>query len=510
MAAKLPTVLTIAGSDPSGGAGIEADLKVITAHNCYGMTTITALTAQNTTGVRDIHFVPKEFVQKSLEAVFEDMPVDVVKTGMLGSAGTIGAVATILKKYNVTKIVIDPVMVSTSGSKLIPDDAIEILQNEILPRTYILTPNIPEALVLLKKEDTIKSVDDMKALAAELGDMGPKYIYLKGGHVPMMKNGARAVPNGTAEVCVDILYNSVDKHHAIIEKPFIDSKNTHGTGCSLASAIASNLAKGLEPLEAVKNASNYISNAISTAPNYGKGHGPLNHMKGIPFAPDRFLDYLLDHPKIKSVWKDFTHHDFVKRLGAGTLDKDQFCYYLKQDYLFLIQFCRAHSLAGSKATTMEDAAASARTVQLLYDESRLHIEYCAGFGLSQADVEATEEDVACTSYTRYVLDIGHTDDVLALNVAMAPCLFGYHEIGKWLLKSENTKHGKENPYYDWILTYASSDSYVESVRLGRKILEEKVRSAGPERVEELVDIFYQATKLERGFWDMGLRAGKSV
>lgn len=247
------------------------------------------------------------------------------------------------------------------------------------------------------------------------------------------------------------------------------------------------------------------------------------------FDRDRFLDYLLDHPKIKSVWKGFTHHEFVKRLGAGTLDKDQFCYYLKQDYLFLvrlsvircrlglflltfskIQFCRAHSLAGAKAATMEDAAASARTVQLLYDESRLHIEYCAGFGLSQADVEATEEDVACTSYTRYVLDIGHSDDVLALNVAMAPCLFGYHEIGKWLMEDANTKHRKENPYYEWILTYASSDSYVESVRLGRKILEEKVRSAGPERVEELVEIFYQATKLERGFWDMGLRAGESV
>ncbi|KAF8253980.1 thiamine biosynthesis protein [Wilcoxina mikolae CBS 423.85] len=503
---KLPTVLTIAGSDPSGGAGIEADLKVITAHNCYGMTTITALTAQNTVGVRAIHYVPEEFVEQSLAAVFEDMPVDVIKTGMLGSAKTIDVIAKIIDKWKVKKLVLDPVIVSTSGSKLLPDDAIESLLKNLLPKSFILTPNVPEALLLLKREKEIEGLDDMKDIAAGLGRLGSRYVYLKGGHVTMTKERTRTPQGETGEIVIDVFYDSETEKFEIIEKPFIDSKNTHGTGCSLASAIASNLAKGLEPGHAVEEASKYIAYAIETAPGFGKGNGPVNHVYSnymVPFAPGHFLDYLKGHPKIKQVWQDYTRHEFVKRIGDGTLRQDQFCYYLKQDYIFLIHYARSCFLAGSKATTMENAVVSAKNVQHIYEESSLHIEYCKSFGISKAEIEATEEDNACTAYTRYVLDIGHTHDFLALTVAMAPCLFGYHEIGEWLLNDPNTKH-KDNPYYEWILNYGQSDSYSEAVKLGRQILEQKVRAAGPDRLEELVDIFLHATKLEKDFWDMGL------
>lgn len=168
-----------------------------------------------------------------------------------------------------------------------------------------------------------------------------------------------------------------------------------------------------------------------------------------------------------------------------------------------MHFARAHSLAGFKARTLEDAVASANTVKHIFDESRLHISYCEAFGLSKEDIEATEEDIACTSYTRYVLDVGSSNDFLALHVAMAPCLFGYSEIGEWLLKDPNTKH-EGNPYYQWILTYGRSESYTAAVKEGRALLEKKVAEVGPERLEELVDIFAHATKMEKAFWTMGL------
>ncbi|KAA8903869.1 Phosphomethylpyrimidine kinase-domain-containing protein [Sphaerosporella brunnea] len=507
MAAQIPTVLTIAGSDSSGGAGIEADLKVITAHGCYGMTTITALTAQNTTGVRAIHCVPEEHVRKSLDAVFEDMPVDVVKTGMLGSAGTINIIAEAIEKYGVEKIVVDPVMVSTSGTELLPDDAIASLTKRLLPKTYLLTPNVPEALCLIQQpQREITSISDMLSVAEQLAAMGPRYVLLKGGHVPFKKDGTRVAGDRKGELMVDILYQSATKSYEVSKKPFIDSKHTHGTGCSIASAIASNLAKGYQPLEAFIDAGKYISWAIETAPGFGKGNGPLNHMHSnymVPFAPGHFLDYLKGHPKVRKFWAEYTQHEFVKKIGDGTLRQEQFAYYLRQDYLFLIQFARSHALAGYKARSMEDTLASAKTIAHIYEESRMHLIYCESFGISQAEVETTEEDIACTAYTRYVLDIGNSHDELALHVAMAPCLFGYHEIGAWLLAHPDTKH-EGNPYYQWITTYGAGENYLKAVKEGRELLEAKARRAGPDRLEELVDIFAHATKMERGFWQMGL------
>lgn len=180
-------------------------------------------------------------------------------------------------------------MVSTSGAKLLTDDAAKAIYKDLLPNTFILTPNVPEALYLLKlPEHGIKSVADMKTIAAELAKLGPKFVLVKGGHSPMMKDGTLAPDGENGEIVVDVLYDSELDAYEIIEKAFIVSRNTHGTGCSLASAIASNLAKGLGPVNAVKEASKYIAWAIETAPGFGKGSGPINHLHSnykIPFAP---------------------------------------------------------------------------------------------------------------------------------------------------------------------------------------------------------------------------------
>jgi hydroxymethylpyrimidine kinase/phosphomethylpyrimidine kinase len=180
-------------------------------------------------------------------------------------------------------------MISTSGSKLLPDDAIESLTKNLLPKTYLLTPNVPEAIYLIQQpRREIKSIADLVTIAEMLAAMGPSYVLLKGGHVPFKKDGTREAADHKGDIIVDVLYNSKAKSYELIKKPFIDSKDTHGTGCSIASAIASNLAKGYEPFEAFSDASKYISWAIETAPGFGKGNGPLNHMHSnymVPFAP---------------------------------------------------------------------------------------------------------------------------------------------------------------------------------------------------------------------------------
>jgi len=253
------TALTIAGSDSSGGAGIQADLKTMTANGVYGMSAITALTAQNTTGVTGIMEVTPEFLKEQLDAVFSDIFPDAVKTGMVSSSELICVISDNLKKYNAKNIVVDPVMVATSGAKLISDDAIETLKERLLPIATVITPNIPEAEVL--SEMSISTEEDMIKAAEKIYSTYGCAVLCKGGH---QINDAN-----------DLLYS--DNGPVWFRGKRIDNPNTHGTGCTLSSAIASNLAKGESLEDAVKHAKEYISNALAAMLDLGKGSGPLAH-----------------------------------------------------------------------------------------------------------------------------------------------------------------------------------------------------------------------------------------
>ncbi|KAG0644640.1 Phosphomethylpyrimidine kinase-domain-containing protein [Tuber brumale] len=515
----IPRVLTVAGSDSSGGAGIEADLKVITANGCYGMTAITALTAQNTLGIDNIHYIPGPFLRSCLEAVLSDIGADVVKTGMLGSEENVFVVAEILQKYGITKTVIDPVMVSTTGSKLLPEGAVNAIREKLFPLALLLTPNIPEAMQFLPGHQPLDSLDRLISAAKLLGGMGPKNILLKGGHLPFHRTEGGYVPAGKEEekeTMIDVFWDGNDL--ALIESPYVNTRNTHGTGCSLASAIASNLARGMEVPEAVRAGCSYVSAGISSASMLGRGHGPINHLHSnyiMPFSPfvffphsnpiliahsGRFVDYLLNHPSVKPIWHEYTHHPFTIQLGAGTLRRKSFQHYLIQDYLFLIQFARANSLAGYKSTSTAAISKTASIVQYVVAETVLHLDYCSRFGLTQAQVEETEESLACTAYTRFVLDIGMSQDFFALQVAMAPCLLGYQEIALRLAK-DGKKDG--NIYWEWVENY-SGKGYGEAVTRGRELLEGSAQDVGVKRIGELVAIFAKATKMESNFWEMGL------
>ncbi len=260
-------VLSIAGSDSGGGAGIQADLKTFAALGCYGMTAITAITAQNTQGVRGIHGIPPEMLQAQIDAVMQDIGADAIKIGMLHAPEIVHVVADAIRRYGITKVVLDPVMVATSGDKLIHDETAAVLVRELFPLATVITPNLDEAGWLIGRK--IEAVSDMEAAAQALLDMGAPHVLLKGGHLP-------------GEWVVDLLAGK-DGLRKELGSQRIHTHNGHGTGCTLSSAIAAHMALGFDLVAAVESARTYIVGAIASGAQVhtGQGHGPLNH----GFAP---------------------------------------------------------------------------------------------------------------------------------------------------------------------------------------------------------------------------------
>lgn len=260
---EYPRVLSIAGSDSGGGAGIQADLKTFAALGCYGMTAITALTAQNTLGVRAIHGVPADMLRQQIDAVVEDLGVDAVKIGMLHAPEIVQTVADAIDRHALKKVVLDPVMVATSGAVLIDNPAIAVLVRELFGRALVVTPNLDEASLLVGRD--MRSESDMESAAHELLAMGARAVLLKGGHL-------------AGDVVSDLLLSQSGELHWM-RAPRIHSANTHGTGCTLSSAMAAHLALGASLPEAVQAARAYVRAALAAgaAVRTGAGGGPLNH-----------------------------------------------------------------------------------------------------------------------------------------------------------------------------------------------------------------------------------------
>lgn len=258
-----PLALTIAGSDSGGGAGLQADLKTFSALGVYGMSVVTALTAQNTVEVRAIHPVPADFVRAQLRAVFEDLGADAVKIGMLFDPAVIEAVAEELDRFRPRWIVLDPVMVAKSGDRLLREDAVLAMRRHLIPRAHLITPNLPEAAALLGRN--LETRDRVPGAAADLLKFGSRAVLLKGGHLP-------------GETCADWLVGEGIAGRWL-ESPRVESRNTHGTGCTLSSAIAAFLARGLPLGDAVNRAKSYLDGALAAGADlrWGHGHGPVLH-----------------------------------------------------------------------------------------------------------------------------------------------------------------------------------------------------------------------------------------
>ena len=254
------TALTIAGSDSGGGAGIQADLKTFAAHRVFGTSAITAVTAQNTLGVTMWRAVATDLVTAQIEAVAGDIGADAVKIGMLASAAVVEAVAAAIAELDLPHVVVDPVMVAKGGDRLLEEEAVAAIRTELLPRAHIVTPNVPEAEVL--SGVTIRSIDDMRAAGERILELGPRVVLVKGGHLDGPESvDVACTAHGTFE----------------LRGPRIATRHTHGTGCTLSSAIAANLALGLDDHAALTRAREYLEGAIRHAPGIGQGHGPLGH-----------------------------------------------------------------------------------------------------------------------------------------------------------------------------------------------------------------------------------------
>lgn len=552
----LPAVLTIAGSDSSGGAGIEADLKTFSAHGVYGLTCITALTAQNTQKVQLFEATPKELVKSILDLNFQDFlygydqpPLKAIKTGMLTpeSIGVLQDYLPELEKYGV-KIILDPVMISTSGSSLLTEAAMKLCIQTLIKNAFLITPNFQEAQAILSiatdshSDVPIASTNDFINFVKSLQKaLGCKNVLVKGGHIPWdKKNDApyeMSAENDYSNVVVlDVLYEAEINEITIFESAYINTQDSHGTGCTLASSIAANVAKGLDLSAAIPLSVDYIHRGmLSMGKKLGHGNGPLNHItipetsvsKVITLQEDgvkqavidsapSFYEYLKNHPRIKDNWKLYSEHRFIKHLANNTLPFDRFLYFLKQDYYYLINYAQVHALAASVAPTYKQTHSEALVISNIVEEIEKHkqklcdkydIDYEKDRGL---DIELNPGP-ACINYCNYLLKMGRNENYFAIKMALAPCLHGYYEAGvygskcrsKWegSLGKLETKH-ESDTYQSWLDDY-TSDWFFKAHQDGQKALEElfEITPLSQQRLDELVDIFNEVTLLEVRFWD---------
>jgi thiaminase II len=359
------------------------------------------------------------------------------------------------------------IMIATSGAQLLPEDAVQQLRQKLLPMATILTPNIPEATLLLRDADLHfddpTDLESAKSLARKVYSLGPKAVLLKGGHMPLTDAYKRPSDQEKPSLIVDILYDGTE--FTLIESKYQKSRNTHGTGCSLASAIAANLAYHQNVPTAVRNACRYVEAGITTSRDLGSGNGPINHfhsLQRLSFAPSWFFEYLLDRPDVKQVWKTFTQHEFLQKLGDGTLPTQAFKHFLVQDYLYLVNFARMGALSAYKSKTIDGVSASSHFVLHIEKEMTLHLDYCREFGLSKENIECQKESLANVAYSRWLLDVGQSEDWIALQMALASCSIGYG-VSAQLLQADIKTKRVGNPYYKWIESY-SGDEYQETVR----------------------------------------------
>lgn len=630
-----PRVLTIAGSDSGGGAGIQADLKTFLSLGTYGLSVLTALTAQNTTGVSAIHACPPEFVLQQFESVSSDIQIDAVKMGMLCNEGIVGALAKRLgewKQYtgphggcNVP-IVLDPVMVSTSGSLLLSEGAIATLIRDLLPLCTLLTPNLPEARQLLNyaakftshqsatreldlaKENEETELPQMMAAAMNIAQLGPRAVLVKGGHAKLSRlqideylsnraetasakvekmaptsvpsisrsSGSRypqrtksrpadahqgridnedelrqlagvdgaiitrkgnvtavrtdqipfsdvlrqrpASPGADDKVVCDVLYqqgeDGTDGTFVLFVKPLLASSATHGTGCTLSSALAASLAQGHSLVRATSIAIKYVQNAIACGiQNLGSGPGPLDH--SYPFQPRGLIaspsdlgngELSLHRSLIANsldAWTGFVQHPFVLGLADGSLPRDGFVWFMKQDYLFLRHYARIWAqAAASPDTTFDEITTLVDMSRSIAQEAELHKRLCReSLDVSETELEhGTTESAATLAYTRFVLDTGRSSDVLDLLVAVSPCMVGYAQVGRWLAHHRSATLKQD--YVEWIEAYASDD-FQQAARKAMQLIEARAArdDLSPDRMRKLQRIWNAACRLEAGMWD---------
>jgi len=492
---EVPRVLSIAGSDPSGGAGIQADLKSIAAHGGYGMAAITALTAQNTQGVRAVHVPPAAFLVQQLEAVSDDITIDAVKIGMLGDAEVVAAVRSWLEKVRPAVVVLDPVMVATSGDRLLQASAETALRG-LLPLADLITPNLAELAMLLgeaQADSWAEALEQGRRLAAATGAT----ILVKGGHL-----------NGAA--CPDALVNTGGLlAQEIVEVPGdrIPTRNSHGTGCSLSSAMATAQARLGNWEASLRHVKLWLAGALESSDrlDVGAGNGPINHFHHVPGATGPVPELApLGEGDFAEVLRaesvadlDAIHElEFIRDLVAGTLPEKQFAYYLAQDAIYLNGYSRVLARASALAPTEAAQLFWARSAQQCLEvESELHRNW-----LSTRTVEPVLGPVT-KSYVDHLLAASVSGSYAVLVAAVLPCFWLYAEVGQ-ALHAQFLAAGApaDHPYAEWLRTYADED-FAQATREAIALADEAGRRGSEDERAAMVAAFSQSCRFEVDFFD---------
>lgn len=519
-----PRVLTIAGTDPTGGAGVQADLKSIAAAGGYGMSVVTALVAQNTHGVNVVHTPPAEFLDQQLDAVFSDVTVDAVKLGMLGTAATVRQVTRWLSTTPHGPVVLDPVMVATSGDSLLDADATEALL-KLAAAVDVITPNIPELaeLCALPEATTLEdAIVQARGFAAQTGAI----VIVKGGHLTGPEaNNAVVHPDGSVHT---------------VKNPRVTTTNTHGTGCSLSAALAARLAGGSSVEEALEWSTRWLNEALrgSDGLRVGTGNGPVDHfamnqrmlqaasttpwkhLQVVGLSGDTAADIALPAkhkspvpelapagPFTTALWEatgdvlaQILESGFIQALGNGTLSKEEFFFYLDQDAHYLRQYSRAlaslSSIAPDAPAQVEWAQSAA---ECLVVEAELHRTYLGG---ELAETGLSAPSPVTMAYTDFLLARVLSEDYVVGTAAVLPCYWLYAEIGLILAAQNHDEH----PYRDWLSTYSGED-FLAGTRKAIARVEEAMAGAGPGQRVDAAQAYLSACVHEREFFDQATRFG---
>lgn len=493
-AAGVPRVLSIAGSDPSGGAGIQADLKAIAANGGYGMAALAALTVQNTMGVRDVHVPPAGFLRDQLDAISDDIVVDAVKIGMLANAEVIHVVAEWLDRVRPPVVVLDPVMVSTSGDRLLAESAEQAL-DLLLRRADVVTPNIAELEVLTGCR--IRGWDDALAAGEQLSARVGTAVLVKGGHLL-----GDAVPDALIDVGRDL--------RQVYPGSRIDTGNTHGTGCSLSSALATRLARGDRPVDAVSAARSWLRESLrgGGALRVGRGRGPIDHFAGVR-ARGGFETSPTAEEVRKSWWRDtaavraqIDGLHFVRALADGSLDRESFVFYLAQDALYLRDYARVLAEASRLAPTAEEQAFWAESARgAIEGELELHASWLTPEHGVQGETFAAEPAPATVAYLDHLRSVAFGGDYAELVAAVLPCFWLYTDLGRRLHAGEFGPEPLESrhPYSSWLGTYADPTFEAATERAIGYVCA-AAASASPERRRRMARAFRASASHELAFF----------
>lgn len=476
---RSPRVLSIAGTDPTGGAGVQADLKSIAAFGGYGMAVVTALVAQNTRGVRDVHVPPTAFLEEQLRAVGDDVEIDAVKIGMLGSAAVAGVVATWLDDVRPPVVVLDPVMIATSGDRLLDTDA-EAAVRALCRRVDLVTPNLPELAVLVEEPvatDWAGAVAQARTLAARTGSA----VLLKGGHL-------------AGEESPDAIVDA-DGVHAVSGRR-VDTRHTHGTGCSLSSAMATLAAHGLPWPDALPRAKRWLTGALENAEalHVGRGNGPIDHLHELRPHIDLGRSWSAGRwESVAATRADVDACAFVRGLASGDLDRAAFGWYLGQDLLYLREYARVLARAAALAPSLDEQRFwAAASVSCLAEEAALH--------LSHVEVEGLEAAPTTLAYTDHLHAASATGSYAVLVAALLPCFVLYTDIGaRWRGTFDAT-----HPYADWLTAYGDP-AFAASSAEASAIVDAAAREASARTRSAMAAAYDRSMARELAFFEAPLR-----